>query len=356
VRAAAGAIGRRTVPRLADVVRQAAAAVDLRSRRLSLRARRRLLALLLLTAALGALYMFWFRDSSLVRVEKVTVTGLTGTDAGRERAAVIAAAKRMTTLHVDEDALLRAVGPGAAVRGLRVSSDFPHGLRIQVIETAPVAILVDGANRVAVGAGGVLLPHVRVASADVPAIDVGALPSGLHLGRGRALRLVSCAAAAPAALRSRIARVRELPGKGLVAFLSHGPQVILGSARDLPAKWAAAAAVLADPSSRGASYVDVRVAGRPVAGGLAVPPPSAADQAGAPPPGQPETAAQGTPGATSATGATATGTTGTSAPGTTAAPGTATPPSGATTPSATAPSGGTGTPASGAGGATGTGP
>jgi hypothetical protein len=223
----------------------------------------------------------------------------------------------MTTLHVNEDVLLKAIGPGAAVQSLHVSSDFPHGLRVEVVETATVAILVNGSTRVAVGARGVLLPHVRVAGADVAVIDVGALPSGLRLGRGRALRLVSAAAAVPADLRRRVVRVRELPGKGLVAYLRRGPQVILGGADRLDAKWAAAAAVLADPASRGASYVDARWPDRPVAGGLAVAPPEPADQSAAP---------AGTPGASAsgAAGATAPGAATPAAPGgaTAAAPGT----------------------------------
>ena len=300
MRVAAGALTRRTVPRAADLLRAAAAAAQDGARGLSPKLRRRVAVLAIAVVALGALYVLWFRDSAFVRVEHVTVTGLTGTDVQRERAAVVAAAKRMTTLNVDEGALIQAIGPGAAIESLRVSSNFPHGLHVEVVETAPVAILVDGSTRVAVGARGVLLPHVRVGGTAAPVVDVGALPSGLRLGRGRALRLVDCAAAIPADLLPRVLRIRELPGQGLVAYLRRGPRVILGSADDLPAKWAAAAAVLADPSSRGASYVDARWPDRPVAGGLNIPPPAPSDQTGTPATGQ--TGTTGTPGATGATG------------------------------------------------------
>jgi len=51
--------------------------------------------------------------------------------------------------------------------------------------------------------------------------------------------------------------------------LRNGPRLIFGNDSRPFAKWAAAAAVLADPSSKGATYVDVRLPGRPVAGGLA---------------------------------------------------------------------------------------
>lgn len=247
----------------------------------SARTRRRLLAVLLLGGVLGAAYLAWFRDSSFVRVERVSVTGLTGTDASRERAALVAAAKRMTTLHVDEAALRDALGSSAAVDAVHVTAEFPHGLRIQVVEKAPVAVLAYGNERVAVGSGGVMLPDVEPVPRELPAIEVGALPSGMRLGAGRARRLVAAAAAAPPTLLERIERLREVPGRGLVAYLADGPLVILGSAAQLDAKWTAAAAILADETSSGAAYVDVRLPDRPVAGGLDLPPPAPDEQPGA---------------------------------------------------------------------------
>ncbi|HEV2769641.1 MAG TPA: hypothetical protein VGV40_05590, partial [Solirubrobacteraceae bacterium] len=58
--------------------------------------------------------------------------------------------------------------------------------------------------------------------------------------------------------------------RGWAVALRDGPVVHLGSAENLAAKWVSAAAVLGDPSSRGAAYVDVRMPERPVAGGLAL--------------------------------------------------------------------------------------
>jgi cell division protein FtsQ len=248
----------------------------------SARAWRWLLFAAIVVLALAATYMLWFRDSSFVRVERVRVTGLTGTDAARERAGVIAAAKGMTTLHYDEAALRRALGAGATVEAVHVTPDFPHGLRIEVVEKAPVAVLDSGSERVAVGSGGVLLPDVRPIPRALPSIAVGGLPS-TRLGEGRARRLVAAAATAPSALRARVLRLRELPGRGLVAYVRSGPEVILGAPTDLIAKWTTAAAILADPGSRGASYIDVRLPDRPVAGGLVVAPLPLADQPTAPP-------------------------------------------------------------------------
>jgi cell division protein FtsQ len=245
--------------------------------------------------------MLWFRDSSFVRVERVAVTGLEGTGAASQRAALIAAARHMTTLHVDEAALRRVLAASSAVEAVRVTTDFPHGLRIAVVEKAPVAVLEYGNERVAVGSGGVMLPDIEPIPQGLPTIGVGALPSGMHLGEGRARRMVAAAAAAPPALLERLERLRELPGKGLVAYMEDGPQVILGSPADLNAKWIAAAAILSDDASRGAAYVDVRLPDRPVAGGLDLPPPAPDEQPGAadapaPVPASPDstTAAPGT--------------------------------------------------------------
>ena len=257
------------LPRPGEALRQVTQALRRGRPRWS---RRRLVYALLVIAALGAAYMLWFRDSAFVRVERVTVTGLSGTDAARERAALIAAARGMTTLHYDERALRRALGAGATIESLRVTAQFPHALRIAVVEKAPVAVLDYGSERVAVGSGGVLLPDVEPIPHALPAIVVGAMPAHGRLGDGRARRLVAAAAALPPALRTRVVRLRELPASGLVGYLRDGPRVLLGAATELEAKWITAAAILADEESRGASYVDVRIPERAVAGGVSLPP------------------------------------------------------------------------------------
>jgi cell division protein FtsQ len=279
---------------------------------LSATSKRRLLMLLAVLALLATVYLAWFRDSSFVAVEDVSVTGLTTEDAPKIRARLIAAARDMTTLHVDEEALMRALPAGAAVADLRVTTDFPHGLRITVVQSPAVAVLAMPGRRVAVAADGSLLKGVR--GGNVPTIDVGALPNSGRLGRGRAKELVAVAVAAPPALRRRIGKVRKVPGKGLVAYVESGPQLIFGDSSSLAAKWAAAAAVLADGESRGASYVDVSIPGRPVAGGLSVPQPEAE---------QPPAGAGAAPGTTPAVPGTtpgAAGTPGAVTPGTPVAP------------------------------------
>jgi cell division protein FtsQ len=256
------------VPR---VIGSGAGAVRSRFGTLSARTRRRVLAAFGALLLLAGVYYGWFRDSSFVAVEDVTVTGVVTEDAARIRSRLAHAARQQSTLHVDEAALRAALPAGAAVADLRITTDFPHGMRIEVVQSPAVAVLSAPGRRVAVAADGSLLKGVK--AGNVPTIVVGALPGNGRLGRGRALRLVGVSAAAPMPLRRRVERIRQLPGKGLVAFMKSGPQVILGDASSLAAKWAAAAAVLADEASRGASYVDVRIAERPVAGGVEVPQP-----------------------------------------------------------------------------------
>jgi hypothetical protein len=82
---------------------------------------------------------------------------------------------------------------------------------------------------------------------------------------------VQVVGAAPLTILSKLTRIGLQSGKGIVANLRHGPTIYFGDAADLDAKWADAMAILADPSSRGATYIDVRIANRPVAGGLQVP-------------------------------------------------------------------------------------
>jgi cell division protein FtsQ len=229
--------------------------------------KRRLLALLVASLTLVATYQLWFRDSSLVEVKRVQVTGLTTSDANRVRAALESAGRTMTTLHVDRAALDRAVETYPVIRALEVTPDFPHGLRIHVIEYQPAAIAVSGGSRVPVAGDGTILRGVSV-EGHLPTIDVNGAIGTKNLDDPTALGAAAVAGAAPALLRTRIDDV-EHTGEGFVANLRDGPELIFGRPAQLRAKWAAAARILADLEARGASYLDLRLPGRPAVGGLA---------------------------------------------------------------------------------------
>jgi cell division protein FtsQ len=232
---------------------------------------KRLQRRLLLTAAaillLGSGYQFWLRDSSLVAVERVTVTGLTTSDSERVRVALGAASRTMTTLHVDHEALERAVAGFPVVRELEVTTDFPDRLRIHVVEHVPAAVAVGDGGRVAVAGDGTIL-HGLPVEKRLPTVEVDGAIGVEHLRDSTALASAAIAGTAPAALRGRIAEVGKDGELGQVAQLREGPELIFGDAERVRAKWAAASRVLADLEASGATYIDVRIPGRPAVGGL----------------------------------------------------------------------------------------
>jgi len=219
-------------------------------------------ALLIVAVSFG----LWLRTSSLVRVNSVTVTGIEGRQAAEIRDALTGAAMDMTTLAVDEDRLREAVSAYPVVRSLRTSTAFAHRLRIAVNAYDPVAALQpERGSLTAVAADGTLLRGT--ATSDLPLIGVRTLPGGVRIGDGAALHAVSLLGAAPAPLRRRVTRVFGST-RGLAATVRDGPKLYFGGDDRLRAKWSAAVQVLAHETSRGASYVDVRIPERPVAGGF----------------------------------------------------------------------------------------
>ncbi|MEA2317855.1 MAG: cell division protein FtsQ [Solirubrobacteraceae bacterium] len=241
---------------------------------------------------LGAAWL-WLRDSSLVAVKRVTVTGVSGPDAPRVREALQTAALGMTTMHVRDGDLANAVEPFPGVLGVKAETDLPHTLRLTVRERNPVGAVVAGNQRVPVAADGTVM---RTARADgLPDIAAKAVPGGSHATDPGVRRALSLLSAAPPALRGRVRRVYVGP-KGLTVPLRSGPTLYFGGSERTRAKWAAATVVLADPTSTGATYLDLRLPERPAAGGLEAAPEPADTQAGAAPPA----AAAAAPAATAA--------------------------------------------------------
>src|SRR5258708_37135257 len=102
----------------------------------------------------------WLRDSSLVVVQQVRVAGLSGATAPEIRSSLGQAARSMTTLHVQIDKLRAAVSSCTGVKNLKVQTQFPHGLRIEVVEQLPVAALDLGGQRLPVAGNGTIVRGV----------------------------------------------------------------------------------------------------------------------------------------------------------------------------------------------------
>ena len=227
----------------------------------------RLVPGLLLALALAGGGWLWFRDSGLVTVRDVTVAGVTSSDGEQVKAALSDAAQTMTTLDVRMRALEDAVARFPSVRSVTASPDFPHKLTIRVSEQRPVAALASATgSRVPVTDSGLVLTGVS-ADRDLPSLRLN-VPAGTRITDGRALSALRVAGAAPEPLLARTDELMLDP-RGVVVSLSNGPQLVFGNGADARAKWTAAARVLADPSARGATYLDLRVPGRVAAGGLA---------------------------------------------------------------------------------------
>ncbi len=223
-------------------------------------------AILALGAIVLGLGWLWFRDSTFVRVRNVEVVGVSSSEGAAVTAALERAAKQMSTLDVSVAELRAAVEDHPSVAGLRVQTGFPHDLTVEVTERRPVASVELGGESVPVGAGGRIMRGVDARSR-LPVVKATGLSSGGRLTDATARRAVAVLAAAPEPLRAKVARA-AVARKGLTLELRDGPLLIFGDATRPNAKWAAAARVLADPSSAGAVYLDVRVPERVAAGGL----------------------------------------------------------------------------------------
>ena len=140
-------------------------------------------------------------------------------------------------------------------------------MRIAVVERTPVAALLIGGTRIAVGADGVAL-GTGAASGSLPTVaDDVAPPSGERVRNPLVL------AGAGGARRGAPRRRPVHRSRVLLAARADGGDAATGcwstsATRSRPhAKWLALASVLADPSSAGALYVDVRTS-RTRRGGL----------------------------------------------------------------------------------------
>jgi cell division protein FtsQ len=226
---------------------------------------KRILAGVLLAACAAAGGWLWVRDSSLVAVRDVFVTGVNSSEGPQIRAALRDAALDMTTLHVREDALRAAVAQYPSIKTFDVDADFPRKLTITVHERAAVAAIQSGGGTVAASRDGLVLHGMRARG--LPTLRVRVAPAGKRVTDRRALGALAVAGGAPPELRDRVARLWSGP-RGLTLDLRDGPDLVFGSGADAARKWAAAARVLADPSSAGATYLDLRVPERVAAGGL----------------------------------------------------------------------------------------
>ena len=212
----------------------------------------------------------WLRDSSLVAVKRVTVTGASGPDAAQIRSALDGGgAQHDHARRATWRARTPSSSPTRSSRRLRVSTQFPHGM-------------TDPRHRGGAGGGD----HVRRshaspwpptarccttcrASRPLPIDPAAGRPRWLAAHRSPpALRRVAVLAAAPYALLAHVSRGHApTSAHGLVAQLRDGPSIYFGTddrlAREVGRGRRPCSPTRARP---GRSYIDVTDPERPAAG------------------------------------------------------------------------------------------
>jgi cell division protein FtsQ len=227
--------------------------------------RRRLVAAGAVAVVILAGYLVFLRNSSLFAIDEVEVSGVT---ANQERIteALAGAAGDMTTLHVREDDLRKAVAGFPTVATLTTDTDFPHGLRIEVTERPPVAVAKVEGEPTPVSADGYLLTGVDFDPKELPSLDAGP-GEGSRLGAEGGAQ-AAILGATPGELRPRLrAATWDLDRGGVVVDLDGAPEFRFGEGDKASSKWQSVVTVLADRDLGAPGYVDVSVPERPVAGG-----------------------------------------------------------------------------------------
>ena len=230
----------------------------------SLRWRYRLATVALLGAVVAGGYLFWLRDSSLVAVTDVEVAGVTSGDREGIVSEITRVATGQTTLHADRAAIEKVALAYPTVESVSVDPNFPHGMRIDVVERPPALLVEAGHDQVPAAADGTLLAGVEVEKgAELPVLEInGGLPPGGAL-EGDPLKQALIAGATPEPLRPMVEEVDYGDEYGVEVTLRGGIPVRFGTGARAAEKWTAAAAVLADPKLTSLTYLDVRVPERP---------------------------------------------------------------------------------------------
>jgi cell division protein FtsQ len=221
-------------------------------------------AALLVAAAILFAGWLYVRSSSLVAIKSVQITGLAGADAEEIRTALRNEVVTMTTLNVSTAKLDSALAGYPHVAGVRVVTHFPHGVSIAVDEQTPVATVLSGGRTVAVDGAGQLLR--RDGTAGLPRLPIAPDTGGDRVTAAGTRATLAVLAAAPYQLLPHIQSARSTLQHGITVQLRNGPDLYFGDSSQLPAKWSAAVATLANANSSGAAYIDVSASGKPAAG------------------------------------------------------------------------------------------
>ena len=204
---------------------------------------------------------------SFAAVEQVVVTGSGSSEGAQVRAALEAAGAGMSTLHVDEErAPRRRRAPSPRSPTCASRTDFPHTLRIEVVEhRAGRRSSRRTASRSPPRAAGCCSRASAPTTSRSSARPAAA--RGPRAGPARARGPAGRGRGAARAARARRAPVLR-PGRDPARPARRARTSCSATRAPRAEKWRAAARVLADDSSAGATYLDLRVPGLVAAGGV----------------------------------------------------------------------------------------
>ena len=230
----------------------------------------RIIILAAAVALLGLIGWLWFRDSAFVRIERVSVSGLSGPGASRIRAALRSTALTMSTLDVDTGKLAASVSAYPQVHSLKVTTRGRHGVEIVVDEQVPAAMVTVGGRATVVDGNGLLLSQSTVPRTLLPTLSTRLSLRGGKVTSAGALAAVAVLGAAPTRLLDHVESATYDATYGVILQLRAGPRVYFGPRTQLAAKWNALISVLQSSGSAGASYIDLSDPEHPAAGVPAV--------------------------------------------------------------------------------------
>ncbi len=135
----------------------------------------------------------------------------------------------------------------------------------------PTATIGTGSSAVGVGPDGTILGWMPLPEgASLPRLPLSSVPPGTSRLGGSMLQQARVLGAAPAALRPYVGS-SSYGKSGVDVVLRSGIELRFGDASNAGEKWRAAATVLADPSITALDYVDLHAPHRPAFAGAGHP-------------------------------------------------------------------------------------
>jgi cell division protein FtsQ len=223
-------------------------------------------AVVLVLVASGFGAYFGARETGIFALDRIQITGAPPSTAARIRAALRGYVGK-SLVRFDRNDAARRLAAVSQVADARFDRDFPHTLRIRVRLERPVALLRRGSEAWLVSSSARVLD--RLVKRPYPRLPRIWLPAGTDVSVNATLAGAGArgvAAVAPLRPLHLAGRVRQvLVGDGqLTLVLASGTQLRLGDSGDLRLKLSIAQQIL--PLAGDATYVDISVPERPVAG------------------------------------------------------------------------------------------